>query len=76
MTNFKHCSCTVSCHTILTPQEPHYVRCIMPNWHKAPHEYDEQLVLNQVRYLGLIENMKVRRAGYPYRMRYDRFMHR
>ena len=48
----------------------------MPNWHKAPHEYDEELVLNQVRYLGLIENMKVRRAGYPYRMRYDRFMSR
>ena len=46
----------------------------MPNWDKRAREYDESLVLNQVRYLGLIENMRVRRAGYPYRMRYDRFM--
>jgi len=46
----------------------------MPNWNKTAREYDESLVLNQVRYLGLIENMRVRRAGYPYRMRYDRFM--
>lgn len=48
----------------------------MPNWHKAAFEYDEELVTNQVRYLGLVENMKVRRAGYPYRMTYERFMRR
>jgi len=45
----------------------------MPNLIKAPNNYDEELVSNQVRYLGLVENMKVRRAGYPYRMSYDWF---
>ena len=24
------------------------MRCIMPNWNKAPREYDEELCLNQV----------------------------
>jgi myosin-1 len=61
---------------IVEKQEPHYVRCIMPNWNKAPREFDDELCLNQVRYLGLVENMKVRRAGYPFRMHYNRFMRR
>lgn len=33
-------------------------------------------VVVQVRYLGLVENMKVRRAGYPFRMKYEWFMKR
>lgn len=45
----------------------------MPNVNKSSSEYDDEFVSNQVRYLGLVENMKVRRAGYPYRMRYDWF---
>lgn len=73
-THFKNDMCDLV--DLLEQQEPHYVRCIMPNWNKAPFDYNEELCLNQVRYLGLVENMKVRRAGYPYRMRYDRFMRR
>jgi myosin-1 len=61
---------------IVEKQEPHYVRCIMPNLNKAAREFDDELCLNQVRYLGLVENMKVRRAGYPFRMPYSRFMKR
>ncbi|KAG8269686.1 Myosin-IA, partial [Homalodisca vitripennis] len=30
----------------------------------------------QVRYLGLLENVRVRRAGFAYRQRYDRFLKR
>ena len=30
----------------------------------------------QVRYLGLVENVRVRRAGYAYRQRYDLFLRR
>ena len=48
----------------------------MPNTNKAPREYDDELVTNQVRYLGLVENMKVRRAGFPYRMNYEWFIWR
>lgn len=48
----------------------------MPNANKMPREYDEEMCLNQVKYLGLVENMRVRRAGYAYRMTYERFVKR
>src|SRR5690606_23142224 len=58
----------------LQKKEPHYVRCIKPNDKKAPRGFDEQLVRHQVRYLGLVENVRVRRAGFCYRTDYDRFL--
>ena len=33
-----------------------------------------QLVIKQVRYLGLLENVKVRRAGYAARVTFNKFM--
>lgn len=51
----------------------HYIRCIKPNEHKAANQFDENLVRTQARYLGLLENVKVRRAGYAFRMSYERF---
>lgn len=32
------------------------------------------MFLNQIQYLGLLENVKVRRAGYAFRMLYERFL--
>ena len=37
---------------------------------------DEERVRHQVRYLGLLENVRVRRAGFAYRQTYERFMWR
>lgn len=54
-------------------QTAHFIRCVMPNTNKSSIEWDDELVLNQVRYLGLVENTRVRRAGFPYRMKYERF---
>lgn len=51
----------------------HYIRCIKPNEYKAASQFDDDLVRTQCRYLGLLENVKVRRAGYAFRMSYDRF---
>ena len=47
--------------------EPHYVRCIKPNDAKKPREIETDRVAHQVQYLGLVENVRVRRAGYCYR---------
>ena len=57
-------------------QTPHSIRCIIPNLEKSPKEWDHNLVLNQVRYLGLVENTRVRRIGYAFRMKYERFVWR
>lgn len=60
----------------LEQKEPHYVRCIKPNGRKRAMEFEHDLSLHQVRYLGLVENVRVRRAGYAYRQRYDIFLRR
>lgn len=60
----------------LLRKEPHYIRCIKPNARKRPNLFDEELVRHQVRYLGLLENVRVRRAGYAFRELYDRFARR
>ena len=62
--------------TNLTSKEPFYVRCIKPNEVKSPVVFDDERVNHQVRYLGLVENILVRRAGFVYRQRYDRFLKR
>merc|ERR1712110_986696 len=57
-------------------KEPHYVRCIKPNGAKSPVLFDQKLVEHQVAYLGLLENVRVRRAGFAYRQEYWRFLRR
>ncbi|XP_077557272.1 unconventional myosin-Id-like [Haemaphysalis longicornis] len=60
----------------LASKEPFYVRCIKPNEHKSPILFDEKRVRHQVNYLGLLENVRVRRAGFAYRQDYTRFLRR
>uniref|UniRef100_A0A146M4P3 Myosin-IA n=1 Tax=Lygus hesperus TaxID=30085 RepID=A0A146M4P3_LYGHE len=60
----------------LASKEPFYVRCIKPNEHKTPTGIDDERVEHQVRYLGLLENVRVRRAGFAHRHRYDLFLKR
>jgi myosin-1 len=55
---------------------PHYIRCIKPNEKKAANDFNNSLVLHQVKYLGLLENVRIRRAGYAYRQVYDKFFYR
>lgn len=61
---------------ILMSKEPSYVRCIKPNDAKQSGRFDEALVRHQVKYLGLMENLRVRRAGFAYRRRYEAFLQR
>ncbi|XP_023026534.2 unconventional myosin 61F [Leptinotarsa decemlineata] len=62
--------------TILKDKEPSYIRCIKPNDSKRSGHFDTDLVTNQIRYLGLMENLRVRRAGFAYRRNYEQFLHR
>nr|XP_030711924.1 unconventional myosin-Ib isoform X3 [Globicephala melas] len=55
----------------LQTKNPNYIRCIKPNDKKAAHIFNEGLVCHQVRYLGLLENVRVRRAGYAFRQAYE-----
>ncbi|XP_037542800.1 unconventional myosin-Ib isoform X3 [Nematolebias whitei] len=55
----------------LQTKNPNYIRCVKPNDKKASHIFTEALVCHQVRYLGLMENVRVRRAGYAFRQAYE-----
>ncbi|XP_067891758.1 unconventional myosin-Ib isoform X2 [Heterodontus francisci] len=60
----------------LQTKNPNYIRCIKPNDQKAPHVFTEALVRHQVRYLGLMENVRVRRAGYAFKQPYESCLER
>ncbi|PFX30409.1 unconventional myosin-Ib-like isoform X2 [Stylophora pistillata] len=55
----------------LKTKNPHYIRCIKPNDRKVAGLFDDKLVRHQIRYLGLMENIRVRRAGFAFRQEYD-----
>ncbi|XP_068670118.1 unconventional myosin-Ib-like isoform X9 [Montipora foliosa] len=60
----------------LKSKNPHYIRCIKPNDRKVAGLFDDKLVRHQIRYLGLLENVRVRRAGFAYRQEYDEALQR
>uniref|UniRef100_A0A803YNR3 Myosin IH n=2 Tax=Meleagris gallopavo TaxID=9103 RepID=A0A803YNR3_MELGA len=61
---------------ILMSKEPSYIRCIKPNENKEPGMFDDCLIRHQVKYLGLMEHLRVRRAGFAYRRKYEHFLQR
>ncbi|KAL1585810.1 Myosin-1 [Cladosporium halotolerans] len=55
---------------------PSYIRTIKPNENKSPTEYNDGNVLHQIKYLGLQENVRIRRAGFAYRQTFEKFVER
>lgn len=60
----------------LMQKMPSYVRCIKPNGDKKANKWDAAHVEHQVKYLGLMENLRVARAGYCYRRPFEMFLER
>lgn len=60
----------------LSQCQPSYIRTIKPNQTKRPKDYDNSQVLHQVKYLGLKENVRIRRAGFAYRTTFEKFVQR
>ena len=55
---------------------PYFVRCIKPNGKKVADDFQPQMVLNQLKYSGMMETVRIRRQGYPVRRVFDDFMFR
>ncbi|KAI5780653.1 myosin IC heavy chain [Peziza echinospora] len=62
--------------TTLMKAQPSYIRTIKPNENKSPKEYNQSAVLHQIKYLGLQENVRIRRAGFAYRQTFEKFVER
>ena len=56
--------------------QPSYIRTIKPNQNRSSTEYDTKAVLHQIKYLGLQENIRVRRAGFAYRNTFEKIVER
>ena len=56
--------------------QPSYIRTIKPNQNRSASEFDDKAVLHQIKYLGLQENIRVRRAGFAYRNTFDKMVER
>ncbi|KAB8596068.1 hypothetical protein FH972_025779 [Carpinus fangiana] len=60
----------------LMKASPSYIRTIKPNENKSPSEFNKANVLHQIKYLGLQENVRIRRAGFAYRQTFEKFVER
>lgn len=55
---------------------PWFVRCIKPNNDKQALRLDMPCALQQLRYLGMLDTIKIRKVGYPVRLRFQHFVDR
>ena len=53
--------------------ETNYVRCLKPNEQKKEFYVTPVFLFNQIKYLGILDTIKVRKQGFPTRKKYDEF---
>lgn len=63
MTELESCDC-------------HFIRCIKPNDQKKPNFWMGNLVLQQLKYLGVADSIRVRKDSFPIRRIYKQFYER
>ncbi|CAH8849021.1 unnamed protein product, partial [Trichobilharzia szidati] len=56
--------------------KPSFVRCIKPNMKKEPMVFDDAIVMDQLRYGGVLETVRIRKSGFPVRVSYQYFIER
>ncbi|KAH8043405.1 hypothetical protein JL722_15237 [Aureococcus anophagefferens] len=55
---------------------PHFARCVKPNQLALPGRFENPLVLRQLKYAGLFEAIRIRKAGYAVRVPLEAFVKR
>lgn len=56
--------------------DAHYIRCIKPNETKKAWEFNNLMVLSQLRACGVLETIRISLVGFPSKYTYDEFLNR
>nr|XP_057934920.1 unconventional myosin-IXAa isoform X3 [Doryrhamphus excisus] len=59
----------------LGQSEPYFVKCIRSNAEKLPLRFNDNLVLRQLRYTGMLETVRIRQSGYSIKYNFKDFVH-
>ncbi|XP_073320584.1 unconventional myosin-IXAa isoform X3 [Pagrus major] len=59
----------------LGQSEPYFVKCIRSNAEKLPVRFNDNLVLRQLRYTGMLETVRIRQSGYNIKYSFKDFVH-
>uniref|UniRef100_A0A8C2T5A8 Myosin IXA n=1 Tax=Coturnix japonica TaxID=93934 RepID=A0A8C2T5A8_COTJA len=54
--------------------EPYFVKCIRSNAEKLPLRFSDSLVLQQLRYTGMLETVRIRQSGYSCKYSFQDFV--
>eukprot|EP00484_Ammonia_sp_Unknown_P018101 CAMPEP_0197028252 /NCGR_PEP_ID=MMETSP1384-20130603/7978_1 /TAXON_ID=29189 /ORGANISM="Ammonia sp." /LENGTH=1466 /DNA_ID=CAMNT_0042457223 /DNA_START=22 /DNA_END=4422 /DNA_ORIENTATION=+ len=60
----------------LQATQPHYIRCIKPNDQKEPLQFVPRNCYEQLTYSGVFEAVKIRKGGFPFRLKHQEFVNR
>ena len=60
----------------LQATQPHYIRCIKPNDDKEPLQFVPKNCYEQLTYSGVFEAVKIRKGGFPFRLKHQEFVDR
>ena len=55
----------------LEKAKPYFVRCIKSNNDKQARQFDDDVILRQLRYTGMLQTIKIRKSGYSVRIGFD-----
>lgn len=61
---------------VIRGSDPHYIRCLKPNAENKPGRFERLSMMSQLRYSGVIELVRVTKAGYPTRFSLGDFIER
>lgn len=52
----------------------YFIRCIKSNNSKTPGMFESRVALEQIRYLGILDTIKMRKNSYSVRVKYRQFL--
>ena len=61
---------------IIKATEPHFIRCMKPNSEKQGDIFTASMMMDQLRFAGLLEVCRIRSIGYPQRRTFEEFLSR